>query len=82
MSTDMAMYGVEDVNAFFENAKRCPTYRMTGGYMIVAGLMSDAQEMMAFGDVEGARQTLNRAKYLQFKMVAGDMDFVSKREAA
>jgi hypothetical protein len=48
----------------------------------VAGLMSDAQEMMAFGDVEGARQTLNRAKYLQFKMVAGDMDFVSKREAA
>jgi hypothetical protein len=43
--------------------------------MIVAGLMSDAQELMAYGNIEEARQTLNRAKYLQFKIAAGEMKF-------
>jgi len=37
--------------------------------------MSDAQEQMAFGDVEGARKTLNLAKYLQFKIAAGQLNF-------
>jgi hypothetical protein len=48
---------------------------MTGGFMVVAGLMSDAQEQMAFGDVEGARKTLNLAKYLQFMIAAGELEF-------
>jgi hypothetical protein len=42
--------------------------------MVVAGLMSDAQEQMAYGDVEGARQTLNRAKALLFKVMDGTLD--------
>jgi hypothetical protein len=36
--------------------------------------MSDAQEQMAYGDVEGARQTLNRAKALLFKVMDGTLD--------
>jgi hypothetical protein len=75
MSTDLQMYGVDDINAFLESVKNCATYKFTGGFMVVAGMMSDAQEMMEFGDVEGARQTLNRAKYLQFKIAAGELDF-------
>jgi cob(I)alamin adenosyltransferase len=40
--------------------------------MIVAGLMSDAQELMALGDTETARQYLNRAKSILFEMMDCD----------
>lgn len=80
MSNDMQMYGVEDINAFFESVKNCVTYKVTGGFMVVAGLMSDAQEMIAYNSPEQARQTLNRAKFLQFKIAAGELDFITKTE--
>lgn len=80
MNSDMQMYGVEDINDFFENVKRCATYKITGGFMVVAGLMSDAQEMIAYDSPEQARQTLNRAKFLQFKIAAGELDFIKKTE--
>jgi hypothetical protein len=35
--------------------------------MVVAGLMSDAQEVMAMGDVESARKFLNIAKFILFE---------------
>jgi hypothetical protein len=35
--------------------------------------MSDAQEVMAFGDVESARKYLNKAKYLLFKIMDGEL---------
>jgi hypothetical protein len=35
--------------------------------------MSDAQEQIAFGDAEGARQSLNRAKCLLFKVMEGKL---------
>ena len=81
MSTDLQMYGVDDINAFFESVKNSVTYKLTGGFMIVAGLMSDAQEMIAYNSLEQARQTLNRAKYLQSKMAAGKLDFVKTVDA-
>ena len=73
------MYGVNDMTAYFEDAKASMTYRFTGGFMLVASLMSDAQELMAYGSVEEARQMLNRAKYLQFKIAAGEMEFKTER---
>jgi hypothetical protein len=39
--------------------------------MVVAGLMSDAQELMAHGDTERARQYLNKAKALLFREMRG-----------
>jgi hypothetical protein len=36
--------------------------------------MSDAQEQMAFGDVEGARQSLNRAKGVLFAIMNGELN--------
>lgn len=79
MSNDLTMYGVDDMKVYFEDAKASMTYRFTGGFMLVASLMSDAQELMAYGSVEEARQMLNRAKYLQFKIAAGEMEFKNER---
>jgi hypothetical protein len=41
--------------------------------MIVASLMSDAQEMMLYNDMEGARQTLNIAKAILFAIMEGEL---------
>jgi hypothetical protein len=49
------------------------TYRFSGGNMIVAGLMSDAQEQMVMDDVEGARKTLNIAKNILFQIMDGKL---------
>jgi hypothetical protein len=60
------MYGC-DIDEFIASVVGSFTYEVGGVNMIVAGLMSDAQEQMAFGDIEGARQSLNRAKALLFR---------------
>ena len=60
------MYG-GDIDEFIASVVDSFTYEVGGVNMIVAGLMSDAQEQMAFGDIEGARQSLNRAKALLFR---------------
>lgn len=72
MSNSIQMYGC-DIDAFIESVAGSITYKLTGANMVVAGLMSDAQEQMAFGDVEGARQSLNRAKCLLFKVMDGQL---------
>lgn len=72
---NLAAYGIKYIDEFVAGIKNSLTYKMTGGFMVVASLMSDAQEQMAFGDVEGARKTLNLAKMLQFKIAAGELEF-------
>jgi len=67
------MYGVADIDAYVESVKGSFTYKTVGGNMIVAGLMSDAQELLSVGDNERARQTLNRAKAVLFEIMDGQM---------
>jgi hypothetical protein len=67
------MYGVADMDAFFASIKASITCKAVGGNMIVAGLMSDAQELLSVGDSERARQTLNRAKAVLFEIMDGKM---------
>jgi hypothetical protein len=74
VTNDMQMYGC-NIETFKESVKQSITYRYSGGAMVVAGLMSDAQEMMAHGDSDSARMYLNRAKALVFDMVDGSMSF-------
>jgi hypothetical protein len=69
---EITMYGC-DIDAFKKSVKGSFTYEMTGGAMVIAGLMSDAQELMALGDTETARQYLNRAKALVFDMMDCDI---------
>lgn len=68
---EFQMYGC-DMTAFKESVRDSISYRLSGGGMIVAGLMSDAQELMALGDTETARQYLNRAKSILFEMMDCD----------
>jgi hypothetical protein len=72
-SRNVSMYGFEDIDAYIESVKESITYQFTGGNMVVAGLMSDAQELMAFGDTERARQTLNVAKTILFNIMDGEL---------
>ena len=71
--SDIQMYGVEDIDAYINSVVNSFTYKVTGGNMVVAGLMSDAQEQMAFGDTEGARKTLNIAKAILFQIMDGQL---------
>jgi len=70
---NVAMYGVENIDEFIDSITDTITYRGCGADMIVAGLMSDAQELMAHDDLEGARKTLNRAKAVLFKIMDGNL---------
>jgi hypothetical protein len=69
---EMQMYGC-DMKAFKESVKDSISYQLAGGGMWVAGLMSDAQELMALGDTETARQYLNRAKSIMFEMMDAEL---------
>ena len=74
--SDKMMYGC-DIEAFKESVKDSFTYKFQGGYMVIASLLSDAQEQLAHGQDFGARQTLNKAKALIFDMADGGMTFNS-----
>ncbi len=71
--SDIQMYGVANIDAYINSVVNSFTYKVTGGNMIVAGLMSDAQEQMSFGDTEGARKTLNIAKAVLFQIMDGQL---------
>lgn len=74
-----SMYGC-NIEEFKASAKQSLTYRHCGGGMLVASLMSDAQELMAMGDVEQARQTLNKAKALLFDIMEDKMSLQPAEE--
>jgi hypothetical protein len=67
------MYGFADFDAYIDSVKVSISYRFSGANMVVASLMSDAQEQMAFGDTEGARKTLNIAKSIIIMVMDGDL---------
>jgi hypothetical protein len=71
--SNQTMYGVSDIKKYIESVKQSFTYKFSGGNMIVASLMSDAQEMMLYNDMEGARQTLNIAKAVLFAIMEGEL---------
>lgn len=71
-SRNVSMYGFEDIDSYIESVRESITYQFTGGNMVVAGLMSDAQELMT-RDTERARQTLNIAKTILFMIMDGEL---------
>ena len=71
-SRNVSMYGFDDIDSYIESVKESMTYQFTGGNMVVAGLMSDAQELMT-RDTERARQTLNIAKTILFMIMDGEL---------
>ena len=72
---EIGMYGVTE-KGMREAVEASMTYRFSGPAMMAASLMSDAQEMMAYGPYdldtlaniqEDQRQLLNRAKWILFE---------------
>jgi hypothetical protein len=66
------MYGC-DIEVFMESVRESLSYKFSGANMVVASLMSDAQEEIAAGMDERARQTLNRAKAVLFEIMDGNL---------
>ena len=67
---EIRMYGCTEAQ-MREAVESSPTFKFSGPAMVVAGMMSDAQEMMAyeqpdFNTIEDQRQLLNRAKFVLF----------------
>ena len=69
---EVRMYGCTEAD-MRESVEQSITFRFTGPAMMVASLISDAQEMIntEYGEVdymraEDARQCLNRAKWILF----------------
>ena len=68
---ERAMYGCS-IAHFKESIEDSFTFRVSGPAMCAMSLMSDAQEEMAHGMVENARQTINRAKWILSEYVMAD----------
>ncbi len=73
---EVRMYGVT-VAGMREAVESSITFKFSGPAMVVAGMMSDAQEMIAYDNggqydmmiIEDQRQLLNRAKWVMFEYV-------------
>jgi hypothetical protein len=74
---EIRMYGCTEAQ-MREAVEQSITYRFSGAGMYVASLLSDAQEMVAYGPydsdtlaniMEDQRQLLNRAKWVLFEYV-------------
>ena len=69
---DQQCYGC-DIQEFIAQISKSITYQLSGANMVVAGLMSDAQEELQMGANERARQSLNKAKAILFEIMDGKM---------
>jgi len=69
---DQQCYGC-DIQEFISQISQSITYQLSGANMVVAGLMSDAQEELQMGANERARQTLNRAKAVLCEVMEGNL---------
>ncbi len=72
LNSKVNMYGCE-IEDFVDSVVESITYQACGANDVIAGLLSDAQEQIAGGDGLGARQTLNRAKALIFRVNDGQL---------
>ena len=69
----VGMYGCTE-SEMREAVESSSTFRFSGPAMVVASMMSDAQEIMAyeqpdFTTIEDQRQLLNRAKFVLFEYI-------------
>jgi hypothetical protein len=72
---EVRMYGCTEAQVR-ESVESSITFKLSGPAMIVASMMSDAQEMVSYGPydsdtlaniLESQRQLLNRAKFVMFE---------------
>lgn len=72
LAWDLQAYGAPEAD-IIESVEDSITFKMSGIEMVIAGYLSDAQEMIAVGDSNRARQYINIAKMLIFKKVDAEV---------
>ena len=70
---EIRMYGCTEAQ-MREAVESSPSFKFSGPGMVVASMLSDAQEMMAyeqpdFNTIEDQRQLINRAKFVLFTYI-------------
>jgi hypothetical protein len=74
---EVRMYGCTEAHVR-EAVESSITFKFSGPAMVVAGMLSDAQEMVSYGPydsdtlaniMEDQRQLLNRAKFVMFEYI-------------
>ena len=68
MSKEIQMFGMTK-DAIREEFMESITAKLSGLEMVVAGILSDCQELTAMGRSENVRQQLNVAKFILFEMM-------------
>ena len=68
ISGEVQMFGMSE-DAIREQYMNSITAKFSGLEMVVAGILSDAQELMAMENTELARKQLNIAKFILFEMM-------------
>ena len=68
LSQELKMYGMttEDIREQYMNSI---TARLSGLEMVVMGVLSDAQELLAMGRSEDSRKQMNIAKFILCEMM-------------
>jgi hypothetical protein len=67
---EMQAYGNTEA-AIVESVEKSMAFKFSGPGMVIASYLSDAQEVMSFGDTEQARQYINIAKMLMMRYNLG-----------
>ena len=73
-------YGVDHIEKYVLGITETITYKVKGGNSVVVGLITNAQDLMADGDVNNARQILNIAKHILDEIANGKLVGTVKRK--
>lgn len=65
---EIKCYGISE-QAIREQYMNSITAKFTGLEMVVMGILSDAQELLAMGSAESARKQMNIAKFILSEMM-------------
>ena len=73
ISRNRRRYGIDHIEKYALGITETITYKMKGGNSIVVDLITNAQDFMADGDLNNARQVLNVAKHLLSEINKGNL---------
>ena len=82
VSRNRRRYGVNHIEKYASGITQTITYKVKGGNSVVIDLITNAQDSIADGDLNNARQVLNVAKHLLSEINNGNLVGTVKRKGA
>jgi hypothetical protein len=80
VSRNRRRYGVNHIEKYALGITQTITYKVKGGNSVVIDLITNAQDSIADGDLNNARQVLNVAKHLLSEINNGNLVGTVKRK--